>query len=128
MLHLHSNLVIFKYLLFVTSIYIESVFTFQSGDIQIICVSFCTISWWLIYIPIWWYSNSDIWRFTYIRPFIYIPIWWYSNAKSAQEKAVYGANLHSNLVIFKWDWQLQILKNICIYIPIWWYSNRCLKG
>ena len=33
--HLHSNLVIFKFISPITLLILESVFTFQSGDIQI---------------------------------------------------------------------------------------------
>ena len=126
---------------------IVSLFTFQSGDIQIDNIKIIVIYISVIYIPIWWYSNmvENI------------------NAISRQN------NLHSNLVIFKcvyqngvkkfeksftfqsgdiqmyilcvvlstsWalftfqsgDIQIDFINKtllfcLLIYIPIWWYSN-----
>ena len=52
-IHLHSNLVIFKFTSFVRkSIYYDS-FTFQSGDIQIAPFGLLTDKFNRIYIPIW---------------------------------------------------------------------------
>ena len=55
--YLHSNMVLFKYLkVSDDSTYVE--FTFQYGSIQmnliLICFQYC----FLIYIPIWFYSNE----------------------------------------------------------------------
>ena len=77
-------------------------FTFQSGDIQMLLLLIFLVYTILIYIPIWWYSNSDEYKSKNFR----------------------AANLHSNLVIFKSA--LSIPFYTCwnlIYIPIWWYSN-----
>ena len=70
---------IFKYWRKPSKILNCSIFTFQSGDIQIR----------LIFI------------FSFPSLFIYIPIWWYSNILYRQESPKYFAYLHSNLVIFK---------------------------
>ena len=100
-LDLHSNLVIFKFFQNHIAVLSPMLFTFQSGDIQIIYVSphyllyntftfqsgdiqiipyvskvktVCTI-----YIPIWWYSNESVIDDLKAKSLIYIPIWWYSN-------------------------------------------------
>ena len=64
----------------------HSLFTFQSGDIQI-------------------YRMLDNFSSSYL---LYIPIWWYSNKKIQQLQKWRKMSLHSNLVIFKfsslWIW------------------------
>ena len=35
-------------------------------------------------------------------------------------------NLHSNLVIFKYNTSIPLFSSHSIYIPIWWYSNLTL--
>ena len=77
-------------------------FTFQSGDIQI----------WKHYVKFF---------FNFI---IYIPIWWYSNFTLSSSAFLNISYLHSNLVIFKYiNIANSIDENKWIYIPIWWYSN-----
>ena len=100
--YLHSNLVIFKYFIAEKQKLIESRFTFQSGDIQIL----------------------DFIKFFRCLFVIYIPIWWYSNHPAS---AGYGLNLQeftfqsgdiqipANYMQYTFEYQ--------IYIPIWWYSN-----
>ena len=57
----------------------EYEFTFQSGDIQIGLNSIGIKSILYIYIPIWWYSNPYNVALNTFNVNIYIPIWWYSN-------------------------------------------------
>ena len=99
---LHSNLVIFKCRSWYYQCIIWETFTFQSGDIQIKTTVFDAFCWLLIYIPIWWYSNShkridrleSQLRFTFQSGDIQINTLY-----------IYMYNLmmhlHSNLVIFK---------------------------
>ena len=124
-LHLHSNLVIFKLQLlleypksYITFTFQSGdiqigigmynhvgiyAFTFQSGDIQIIFRS-ALFTWYKsIYIPIWWYSNTlaDLnnilfeQKFTFQSGDIQMPDGTYHQWQNS--------NLHSNLVIFKYN-------------------------
>ena len=54
-----------------------------------------------LYIPIWFYSNSREYCGLYNRNFLYIPIWFYSNER----------------------WQVKYSNYCDLYIPIWFYSN-----
>ena len=79
------------------------IFTFQSGDIQIPYSSFI-----FAHIFIFTFQSGDI-QICYVSKdgytftLIYIPIWWYSNLLS--------------YILFR-------ILRLCIYIPIWWYSNK----
>ena len=139
-------MVIFKLLLILSFLYWNSNFTFQYGDIQIYFLYWDSCKTHILYIPIWWYSNTS--------PTLYV--------------APSKSTLHSNMVIFKlhlarileskfyrFTFQygdIQIDSNdytdiqlFCftfqygdiqitfsrksfnnyywLYIPIWWYSN-----
>ena len=75
--HLHSNMVLFKSKrILLPGRY--TAFTFQYGSIQIISIT-----------P----SKFDV--------FIYIPIWFYSNSDPSVTTEVDYTNLHSNMVLFK---------------------------
>ena len=124
LIHLHSNLVIFKFL--------------QS--------SWDGRKYILIYIPIWWYSNSwkiddcNVGGTNLHSNLVIFKLYCMQDLKYCQ------VNLHSNLVIFKFGTAESILRLVivftfqsgdiqirtsislnyffsCIYIPIWWYSN-----
>ena len=102
-IYLHSNLVIFKCVEFYRQGIDEKLFTFQSGDIQMISHLYDVWEVVVIYIPIWWYSNKRSLSGCSIYFYnIYIPIWWYSNLATSNAPL----NISS-----------------LIYIPIWWYSN-----
>ena len=98
-------------------------FTFQSGSIQMMSLMSLDGLLLLLYIPIWFYSNTkakgktiDVKSFTFqsgsiqillifiinsLADKLYIPIWFYSNA------------IGFSFLIFK----------VFLYIPIWFYSN-----
>ena len=80
---------------------------------------------------------------------LYIPIWWYSNIITEVVPEVIPNALHSNMVIFKFGTYESILRLVIVftfqygdiqirtsyrlylqekylYIPIWWYSNKDL--
>ena len=60
--------------------YVNIHFTFQYGSIQIRYILTFSYSC-LLYIPIWFYSNSNAFTSILSRIQLYIPIWFYSNAE-----------------------------------------------
>ena len=101
-----------------------SKFIFQSGDILMMDFKGYILRLFLIYIPIWWYSNFSSFVVITQSTAIYIPIWWYSNY------SVLAVILCFVIFTFQsGDIQIFILSNSLflhfkIYIPIWWYSNQ----
>ena len=78
----------------------------------------------LIYIPIWLYSNIIFVALIFCEVFIYIPIWLYSNYFDTVIDLNFQCYLHSNLVIFKYICTFIYQITTFIYIPIWLYSNK----
>ena len=75
------------------------IFTFQSGYIQITINAYLQGAY-LLYIPIWLYSNWEtIYKYIVCKN-LYIPIWLYSNQLGNFTAGMF-VSLHSNLVIFK---------------------------
>ena len=107
-------------------VYNPVTFTFQSGDIQIDRAVSPRLRFWLFTFQsgdirmctVWKHARLIRMRFTFqsgdiriivirLKSFdknvIYIPIWWYSNVVSLRVVATALLDLHSNLVIFKFN-------------------------
>ena len=68
------------------------------------------------------YREDNLW----IR--IYIPLWFYSNSECLHSVERLQ-NLHSTMVLFKWINVLIVQRtDKCIYIPLWFYSNDNIKN
>ena len=78
----------------------------------------------VLYIPIWFYSNGMRSGLLWNLIFLYIPIWFYSNRCICRVFYRYMGTLHSNLVLFKYRWNIFSCQIHCLYIPIWFYSNQ----
>ena len=99
---LHSNMVIFKCICSLCFL-LTDFFTFQYGYIQI--------------------RESRIGNSRKSR--LYIPIWLYSNSISQDTQEIRKETLHSNMVIFKFEYSATVSYKPCrLYIPIWLYSNE----
>ena len=77
----------------------------------------------MLYIPIWFYSNVVKMSMLWSSIFLYIPIWFYSNSVKSIGIRSPRKSLHSNLVLFKFEYTNGFKKAMYLYIPIWFYSN-----
>ena len=81
----------------------------------------------VLYIPIWLYSNFALIPFSISVNFLYIPIWLYSNYNRLNHY-----RRHRNLYIPIWLYsnasnRCSSLTKFQLYIPIWLYSNCMLS-
>ena len=120
-------------------------FTFQSGSIQMSAVFHPAMAIYSLYIPIWFYSNEELLRLDKIYKYYFtfqsgsIQIGSGSGSYVSTYRFTFQSGsiqilitsfmnpsfhpLHSNLVLFKYNCDLEDLIITELYIPIWFYSN-----